>query len=112
MNVIFTPKVLLYFEDLIITLYDKEYFSILETSKVYVDELVDDIKTNLPEKRHRLAPAHYNKYGKGMKYASFKKNRRTTWYAFFKTYEKNGELFYLVRYIGNNHTEAHHLYEG
>ena len=120
MNVIFTPKVLLYFEDLIITLYDKGYFSILETSKIYactsrstsVDELVDDIKTNLPTKRHKPAPAHYNKYGKGMKYASFKKNRRTTWYAFFKTYEKNGELFYLVRYMGNNHIEAHHLYEG
>jgi len=50
-----------------------------------------------------------DKYGKGMKYASFRKNRRTTWYAFFKKYEKNGETFYLVRYIANNHSIAHYL---
>ena len=112
MNVIFTHKVLLYFEDLVITLYDKGYFCFLETSKNYVDELVEDIKKELPTKRHKPAPARYDKYGKGLKYASFRKNRHTTWYAFFKTYKKNGETFYLVRYIGNNHTEAHHLYEG
>ena len=109
MNVIFTPKVLLYFEKLIITLYDKEYFSFLETSKKYVEELVDDIKTNLSTKRHKPAPVYFDKFGKGMKYASFKKSRHTTWYVFFKTYEENGKEIYLVRYIANNHTIAQYL---
>ena len=109
MNVIFTSKVLLYFEDLIITLYDKEYFSFLETSKRYVDELVDDILTNLPTLQHRPAPKYFNKYGKNMYYAVFRKSKRTDWYAFFTKYSQNGQTFYLVRYIGNNHIDAHHL---
>ena len=112
MSVSFTLKMREYAKRLIRVLYEKEYFGTEEIAQEYVDELILDIENNLPEKRHKPAPKHYDKYGKGMKYASFKKNRRTTWYAFFKTYEKNGELFYLVRYMGNNHTEAHHLYEG
>ena len=40
-------------------------------------------------------------YEKG--YFSYKENARK--------YVKDGELYYQVRYIGNNHTEAHHLYE-
>ena len=109
MQVILLPEVLDYLEDLAEILYEKGYFSFEDTSKEYVLELYDDIVSNLPIKRHKPAPAHFDKYGKGMKYASFRKNRRTTWYAFFKTYEENGETFYLVRYIANNHTEAHHL---
>ena len=110
--VLILPELRLYFYELSYILYEKGYFSFLESSEQYFDELIDDIKTNLPIKRHKLAPAHYNKYGKGMKYASFVKSRHTTWYAFFKTYEENGKIIYLVRYIGNNHTEAHHLYDG
>ena len=109
MNVIFTPKVLLYFEELIFILYDKEYFSLLETSKRYVDELVDDILTNLPTKQHKPAPKYFDKYGKGMYYARFRKNKQTTWYAFFSKYNENGETIYLIRYIANNHTVAQYL---
>jgi len=109
MNVIFTKKVLLYFEELIIILYDKEYFGLLETSKRYVDELVDDILTNLPTKQHKPAPKHFDKYGKGMYYASFRKNKQTTWYAFFSKYREKGETIYLIRYIANNHTIAKYL---
>ena len=109
MNVIFISKVLEYFEILVITLYEKEYFSFLETSKKYVDELVNDILTTLPIRQHKPAPKQFDKYGKGMKYTVFRKNRRTSWYVFFKTYNKNGETFYLVRYIANNHVIAQYL---
>lgn len=44
-----------------------------------------------------------------MLYASFTKNKRTTWYVFFNEYEVAGETVYLVRYISNNHVIAHHL---
>jgi len=111
MQVIFLPEVLEYFENLAIILYEKNYFSFEETASKYVLELYDDIVLNLPKKRHSPAPKHYDKYGKGMYYAAFIKNKRTTWYAFFAKYEENGETLYLVRYVGNNHTEAHHLYE-
>ena len=109
MDVIFTPKVLLYFEDLIITLYDSEYFGFLETSERYVDELIEDIKLNLPTLPSKPAPKYFDKYGKNMEYAVFRKNKNTTWYVFFRLYRKNGENFYQIRYIGNNHTIAQYL---
>jgi hypothetical protein len=111
MNVIFFSEVFDDLVSLIPILYENGYFSYEADAVDYVEGLIDDIQTNLPEKRHRPAPKYYDKYGKGMFYASFKKNRRTTWYAFFTKYEADDDTIYLVRYIGNNHTEAHHLYE-
>ena len=109
MNVLFLPKVQEYYDNLEQILYEKGYFSLPDSSKKYVKDLMDDIKANLPVKRHKPAPNHFDKYGKGMEYASFRKNKHTTWYVFFKTYEKNGEIFYLVRYIANNHVIAQYL---
>ena len=109
MNVIILPKVLDYLENLVIILYEKEYLSFLEDSRTYVKELLVDVKTSLSIKPHKPAPKHFDKYGKGMKYASFKKNKHTTWYAFFKTYRKNDEIIYVVRYIANNHVIAQFL---
>jgi hypothetical protein len=109
MNVLILPEVRQYFYELSYILYEKDYFSFLDKSEQYVEELIRDIQENLPTKRHKPAPNHFDKYGKTMKYASFKKNRHTTWYAFFKTYEDNGQTFYLVRYIANNHVIAQYL---
>ena len=58
---------------------------------------------------NKPAPPYFDKYGKNMKYAIFKKNKRTSWYVFFKTNRENEEIIYLVRYIANNHTVAQHL---
>jgi len=112
MMVLATPDVLDYLDRLVPILYEKEYFGYEEQAQKYVDDLADDIFDNLPKKRHRPAPKYYDKYGKDMYYATFTKNKRTDWYAFFSKYEDNGETIYLVRYIGNNHTEAHRLYTG
>jgi len=109
MTVIILPKVRQYFYELSYILYEKDYFSFLETSEQYVEELICDIQKNLPVKQHKPAPKHFDKYGKGMKYASFRKNKQTTWYVFFKTYKKNRETFYVVRYIANNHVIAQYL---
>ena len=109
MQVILLPEVLKYIEDLATILYEKEYFGFEETSLKYVLELYDDITTHLPEKQHNPAPEYFDKYGEDMEYASFKKNKRTTWYVFFEIYEDNGEIIYLVRYIANNHTVAQYL---
>jgi len=109
MSVIILPKVLDYLENLVILLYEKEYFGFLEASQSYVKEMLLDVKTHLPTKQHKPAPKYFDKYGKNMEYAIFPKNRRTTWYVFFKTYERNGEKIYLVRYIANNHVIAQYL---
>jgi hypothetical protein len=110
MKIFAVPEVTEYLEELVDILYEKEYFSFQDTSVAYVVDLFDDIMTNLPIKRHRPAPWYYDKYGKGMYYAAFPKNKHTTWYAFFTKYEEGGETIFLIRYIGNNHTEAQHLY--
>ena len=109
MNVIFLPEVQKYYDHLEQILYEKGYFVFMESSKRYVRELVDDIKTNLPTMPHRPAPRYFDKYGKGMYYASFKKNKNTQWYAFFRIYRENGEDIYQIRYIANNHTIAQFL---
>ena len=108
-RVLFTPEVRQYFKVLVPILYDLGYFSYLESSRKYVKELVDDIKANLPKVQHKPAPKHFDKYGKGMYYATFRKNKQTTWYAFFTKYNENGNTIYLVRYIANNHTVAQYL---
>jgi len=111
MKVFAIPEVHTYLEDLAQILYEKEYFSYKETARKYVIDLFDDIKKNLPTKLHKPAPLYFGKYGKDMEYAVFKKNKRTSWYAFFTIYEdeETGEDIFLVRYIGNNHTIAQYL---
>ena len=109
MKVIFLPEIRTYFHNLIPILYEKGYFGFRKTAKKYVDDLFDDIEANLPTRLHRLAPGYFDKYGKNMEYAVFRKNKHTQWYAFFKVYRKNGEKIYQVRYIGNNHTIAQYL---
>jgi hypothetical protein len=109
MQVTILPEVLEYFENLAVILYEKEYFGFEKTALTYVIELYDDIVANLPTKPHKPAPVYFDKYGKGMKYAVFRRNRRTSWYAFFNTYHNNVEPFYVVRYIANNHIIAQYL---
>jgi len=109
MKVIALPEVRQYLKVLSHILYNNGYFGFLDSSEKYVTELFNDIVNTLPERLSKPAPEYFNKYGTGMEYASFKKNKRTTWYVFFETYEDNGEIIYLVRYIANNHTVAQYL---
>ena len=109
MSVLFVPKVQECLYELENILYEKGYYSFEESAIKYVDDLIYDIKTNLPDRQHKPVPKHYDQYGKELYYAIFKKNRQTSWYAFFLKYVENGEAIYLVYYMGNNHTEAHFL---
>ena len=109
MKVIALQKVTDYLERLMLILYEKEYFGFKEDARKYVRDLYADIEQNLPTHRHRPAPTYFDKYGKNMRYAVFKKNRRTHWYVFFRAYKKDNEIIYQIRYIGNNHTIAQYL---
>jgi len=109
MQVIILPNVLDYFNNLVTTLYEREYFGFAETALDYVTELYDDIIETLPIRLCKPAPAYFNKYGKDMEYVGFRKNKHTIWYVFFTTYLENDEEIYLVRYIANNHTIAQYL---
>lgn len=109
MRVLAEPEVIEYLEELVTILYEKGYFGYEEDAQYYVDELIDDIIAYLPIKSSKPAPKHFKKYGKDLKYASFKKNRQTSWYVFFEVYKENTEIFYLIKHIENNHTLAQYL---
>ena len=109
MRVLFLPEVSRQFVELVGILHDKGYMSFLDTALEYSESLFREINTHLPTKLHRKAPAWFNRFGKGLFYTSFPKNKHTTWYVFFNIYSIGGETVFLVRYMSNNHVIAHHL---
>ena len=109
MRVLFLPEVSQQFVELAEILYDKGYMSFLDTAVKYSEELFYEIQNLLPRKVHKKAPEYFNRFGRDMSYASFQKNKHTTWYIFFNVYDVVGETVYLVRYMSNNHVIAQHL---
>lgn len=109
MKVLFLPEVRLFFQELQDVLFEQEYFAFEESAVRYVRELILDIEKTLPIRISRVAPLHFNRYGKNLKYSVFRKNRNTQWYVFFNKYQDKGEIIYVVRYISNNHVIAQYL---
>ena len=93
MNVLVSPEVQTYMLKLVCILYEKGYFSFEDDARKYVKDLYDDIKTSLPIRQHRPAPEFFKSFvenleqAENLEYAVFKKNKRTSWYVFFTTYE-------------------------
>jgi hypothetical protein len=112
MSVLAVPAIHDYLEELVVVLYEKGYFGYEEHAIDYVNDVINFINTQLTASVHREAPKHYERYGKKLKFATYRRNRHTHWYIFFNKYKTKGEIIYMVRYIGNNHTEAQYLYEG
>ena len=109
MKVLFLPEIIDYFLDLADILYGYGYFGFIDTAIKYSDMLFDEIKDELPNKHKKEAPEYFDRYGKGMFYAIFKKNKNTSWYVFFNIYETKDDTIYFVRYISNNHLVAQYL---
>ena len=109
MKVLFLPEIRQYLKDLQEILFENEYFGFEESAVQYVRDLILDIEETLPMRPSKEAPPYFDRYGKGMRYAVFRKNRNTQWYVFFSKYKEKGEVIYLVRYISNNHVIAHYL---
>jgi len=77
MKVLFLPEVSQQFVELAEILYDKGYLSFLDDAIEYSDSLFRQIQRDLPIRVHRDAPAYFDRYGKGMSYAAFTKNKHT-----------------------------------
>ena len=109
MKIVFLPETLDYFNELSTILFERHYFGFEDNAVKYVDDLLSDIKKNLPKKVKKDAPSYFDRYGKGMKYTTFRKSRDTQWYVFFNIYRQDGDTIYLIRYISNNHVDARHI---
>ena len=109
MKVLFLPEVRLYFQELQDILFEKEYFGFEESAVQYVKDLVFDIEETLPTRVSKIAPPYFSRYGRNLRYATFRKNRNTQWYVFFNRYQEDGEVIYVVRFISNNHVIAKYL---
>lgn len=105
-KVVFTQEAFSYLEELAHILYYKNYFSTEAAAEKYVRDLWENIMTDLSFTLRRQAPVYFDRFGKKMYYATFRKNKQTYWYVFFSIYNTADEPTYLVRYITNNHTAA------
>lgn len=104
-NVVYDPIVIEYFYHLLDILLEKEYFSFEDTAINYVDEIHNFVRTKIHTAPKRTAPARFHKYGKNLKYTTYKKSKRTTWYIFFTQKDNR----YIIKHITNNHVSAQHI---
>lgn len=105
MKVYYSEKTIKYLTELTETLYFNDYFGFREDAKRYVEELIREINASINHKVKKVAPEYFNKYGDNLYYASYRKNKNTSWYIFFNKIDDD----YYVYYIGNNHSVAQYL---
>ena len=93
----YTESVQTFFDELIVQLFNKEYFSYQENAIQYVQKLAFYIEVNIANLPPRITSKSLSKYGDF--YIFYKSNTRTTWYIFFSKKNSN----YLIKHISNNH---------
>ena len=98
-EVVFTPQVIEYLDDLVRVLYKKEYFGFIESAEEYVSKIYDAVPENIKSSTHKLTPKSLKHLG--FNYIFYNSNNRTTWYIFFEKRNQN----YLITGIINNHCE-------
>jgi hypothetical protein len=96
-KIIFENSVLEYFDNLVFTLFEKEYFGFAESAQEYVDKIVNFTVSGISSFPHKKSP-HSLRY-LGSNYIFYKTNFRTTWYIFFEKRNQN----YLITGILNNY---------
>ena len=95
-EIIYTPHVIRSLDDLVITLYKKEYFGFIDSAENYVSDIYATIPDRLKKMLHKETPKPIRYLGSN--YIFYKTSSRTTWYIFFEKREQN----YLITAIINN----------
>lgn len=98
-EIIVTPNVISFLDDLVQVLYKKEYFGFIESAEDYVSEIYDSIDENVRFSSHKKTPLKLKYLGSN--YIFYKANNRTIWFIFFEKQDNN----YLITGILNNHCE-------
>jgi len=99
-KIIFRQGLSNYLEYLVFRLYEKEYFSFMDSSFDYVGKIIDFIYINIETFPYKNTPEKLEILGKH--YITYKSNNRTSWYIFFDI-TANGT--FLITNILNNHQE-------
>lgn len=103
-EVIFTPSVIQYLDDLAIALYKKEYFGFIESAEEYVSNIYDAVPERIKKSPQKKSPESLQNLGSH--YVFYKANSRTTWYIFF---EKRNQNYLITGIINNYCSEAKEL---
>ena len=106
MKIIYHKQVVVYLNELVDVLYERNYFGFKESAYDYVNWILDRIESNIAVSQSKTAPEYFSKYGKNLSYISLKRNSQTTWYVFF-CHEAD---LYHVYYVSNNHMIAQYLF--
>jgi hypothetical protein len=97
-KIILTEKVIKKLDKLENVLFDKEYHGFRDTSKKYIDNIIDAI-FSIPEQKH-----HETKNPKiGKWFVRYKVNSKTTYYITFDFSRDN----YLIQNVITNHEKAY-----
>ena len=100
-EVVFTPTVIEYLVDLIVTLYKKEYFGFIESAEQYVSNIYNAIPDIIKKSPNKKSPKTLQYLGSN--YIFYKSNTRTTWYVFF---EKRDQNYLITGILNNNSSEV------
>ncbi len=105
MKVAFHPNTITYTSKLVDILCQKHYFSYPDSAIEYVYRLKTFCEVYIPLLPGKKAPERFKKYGRDLRYLTYRPNKQTTWYLFY--IQKNDR--FIVTYITNNHVNAHHI---
>jgi len=91
--------------DIVGILVERDYFSSEEYAQQYIQSMTNYIRqsSNLSTNKH--VPSIFHKYGKNLKYITYKANSHTTWYVMFEEYEDS----YVIRHITNSHISGQYF---
>ena len=98
-NIKYKNEVILYFNQLALTLFYQDYFSYFESAVNYKDKIIDFIEHNIPTFPLKKTPIEIKHLGSN--YIFYKSNQRTTWYIFFEQKDNN----YIITNVLNNYSE-------
>ena len=94
-----------YFNNLTESLFEDEYFGLIESALQYVTDLKEYVEQYISCLPKYPAPSYFSKYQSDMQYIMYNPNKRTTWHLFFLQDDNH----YLICYITNNHFEGQYI---
>lgn len=88
-----------FFNALVLELFEKDYFSNLESAIEYKEKIIFFIKNSISLFPAKKSPKKLQIFGSY--YIFYKANQNTTWYILFERFDNK----FLIKHITNNHSK-------